>query len=99
MSTDYLKSSHRQNVFTILALRKVLAASHFSEKPWKIYKRAHKKYYARVMKERMSCENVNAWAEQAAAQWDQILLQLETTQDVDARTAFIEDLREELNRT
>ena len=34
---------------------------------WKLYKRAYKKYYARVMKGSMSREDFNVWAERAAA--------------------------------
>ena len=32
-----------------------------SEETWKLYKRAYKKYYARVMKGNMSREDFNAW--------------------------------------
>lgn len=46
----------------------------------------------------MSREDFNAWAEQAAAQRDQILLQLEAMQEAESRTTLIEELRQELNK-
>ena len=41
-----------------------------SEETWKIYKRAYKKYYARVMKGNLDRDEFNAWVEHAAAQRD-----------------------------
>ena len=69
-----------------------------SEETWKIYKRAYKKYYARVMKGNMSREDFNAWAEKAAAKRDTAILLLETTKGAEKRSALIEGLREELNQ-
>ena len=69
-----------------------------AEETWKIYKRAYKKYYARVMKGNMSREDFNAWVEMAAAKRDTAILLSEATRDAGARAAFIEKLREELNR-
>lgn len=68
-----------------------------SEETWKLYKRAYKKYYARVMKGNMSREDFNAWAEKAAAKRDTAILLLETTKGAEKRAALIEKLREELN--
>lgn len=69
-----------------------------AEETWKIYKRAYKKYYARVMKGNMSREDFNAWVEMAAAKRDTTILLSEATRDAGARAAFIEELREDLNR-
>lgn len=68
------------------------------EDTWKLYKRAYKKYYARVMKGHMSREDFNAWVEQAAAKRDSTILLLETTENAEKQAALIEELREELNR-
>lgn len=69
-----------------------------SEETWKLYKRAYKKYYARVMKGHMSREDFNAWVERAANKRDSTILLLETTKSTEKRTALIEELREELNK-
>lgn len=69
-----------------------------SEEPWKIYKRAYKKYYARVMKGNMSRKDFNVWVEKAAAKRDTAILLLEATKEAEKRAALIEKLREELNR-
>lgn len=68
------------------------------EETWKIYKRAYKKYYARVMKGNMSREEFNAWVEMAAAKRDTAILLSEATRDAGERAALIEELREQLNR-
>lgn len=65
---------------------------------WKLYKRAYKKYYARVMKGNMSREEFNAWVEFAASQRDTTLLLLEGTKSPEEKAGLIERLREELNR-
>jgi len=67
------------------------------EDAWKLYKRAYKKYYARVMKGNMSREDFNAWVEFAAARRDTTLLHLEGTKSAEERAGLIEHLREELN--
>lgn len=69
-----------------------------NEEAWKIYKRAYKKYYARVMKGNMSREDFNAWVEKAVAKRDTTILLLENTGEAERRTALIEELRENLNR-
>lgn len=68
------------------------------EDAWKLYKRAYKKYYARVMKGNMSREDFNAWVEFAAARRDTTLLLLEGTASVEEKARLIERLREELNK-
>lgn len=68
------------------------------EDTWKIYKRAYKKYYARVMKGNMTRETFNAWVESAAAKRDTAILLLEGNKGAEARSAIVEQLREELNR-
>ncbi len=68
------------------------------EDAWKLYKRAYKKYYARVMKGNMNREDFNAWVEFAAGRRDTTLLLLEGMRDPDQRAGLIERLREELNR-
>jgi len=68
------------------------------EDAWKLYKRAYKKYYARVMKGNMSREDFNAWVEFAAAQRDTTLLLLEGTKSAEEKAGLIEQLRENLNR-
>jgi len=68
------------------------------EDAWKLYKRAYKKYYARVMKGNMSREDFNAWVEFAAARRDTTLLLLEGASSAEEKARLIERLREELNR-
>jgi len=67
------------------------------EDAWKLYKRAYKKYYARVMKGNMSREDFNAWVEFAAARRDTTILLLEGTADRAEKDKLIERLREDLN--
>lgn len=69
-----------------------------SEETWKIYKRAYKKYYARVMKGNMTREDFNAWVEYAAAQRDFTIELLKIAETNEEKTQHIEKLREELNR-
>ena len=68
------------------------------EDTWKIYKRAYKKYYARVMKGSMTREDFNAWVEHAAAERDFTIERLTVAKSTEERTRFIEELRMELNR-
>ena len=68
------------------------------EDTWKIYKRAYKKYYARVMKGNMTREDFNAWAEHAAAERDFIIDRLAVAKSEEEKTRYIEELREDLNR-
>jgi len=68
------------------------------EDAWKLYKRAYKKYYARVMKGNMNREDFNAWVEFAAARRDTTLLLLEGTVVAEEKARLIERLREELNK-
>lgn len=83
--------------------REVGARTVFEEKiqnedTWKLYKRAYKKYYARLMKGRMSREDFNAWAERAMADRDTTIEQLKAAADEALRAQLTEELREKLNR-
>lgn len=69
-----------------------------AEETWKLYKRAYKKYYARVMKGNMSREEFNAWVEHAAAQRDFTIELLKAAKSEEERARHIEALREDLNR-
>ena len=69
-----------------------------SEETWKIYKRAYKKYYARVMKGNLSREDFNAWVEHAAAQRDFTIELLKIAKTNEEKAQHIEKLREGLNR-
>lgn len=68
------------------------------EEAWKIYKRAYKKYYARVMKGNMSREDFNAWVRFAAGRRDTTLLLLRGTKGAEKKAALIERLKEDLNK-
>jgi len=68
------------------------------EEPWKLYKRAYKKYYARFMKGNMSKEDFKAWVEQASADREEAIQQLESDAGIKFQTITIEQLREKLNR-
>lgn len=69
-----------------------------SEEPWKIYKRAYKKYYARVMKGNMSREDFEVWAERAAEERDRIIPIFSQEEKPERRAEVIETFREKLNR-
>ncbi len=69
------------------------------EEAWKIYKRAYKKYYARLMKDTMTQEEFKTWADDAAAERDKALRQLQGDTISEILTAEIfSELRERLNR-
>ena len=69
-----------------------------SEETWKLYKRAYKKYYARVMKGNLSREDFNAWVERAAARRDFTIELLRVAKTDEEKAQRIEKLREELNQ-
>ena len=69
-----------------------------SEDAWKIYKRAYKKYYARMMKGTMSKEDFSAWAEQAAKERDATDSELRATADAIVRNLIAEKLKEKINQ-
>ena len=69
-----------------------------SEETWKIYKRAYKKYYARVMKGNMTREDFNAWVEHAAAERDFTIELLKVAKLEEEKARLLEKLREDLNR-
>ena len=68
------------------------------EETWKIYKRAYKKYYARVMKGNMSREDFEVWAERAAEERDRIIPIFSQEEKPERRAEVIETFREKLNR-
>lgn len=68
------------------------------EDTWKIYKRAYKKYYARLMKGNMSREEFNAWGEWAADRRDLTIVLLREAGSEEERVQIIEAMREDLNR-
>lgn len=68
-----------------------------SDNVWKFYKRAYKKYYARVMKGNMTRDEFNAWVEHAAAERDFTIELLLHAHSEDERAEIIEKLRQELN--
>ena len=70
----------------------------FKEDTWKIYKRAYKKYYARMMKGNMTREDFNAWAEHAAAERDFTIDRLMVAKSEEEKAWCIEAFREELSR-
>ena len=69
-----------------------------SEEPWKIYKRAYKKYYARVMKGNMSREDFDTWAEQAAEERDRIIPIFSKEEKPERQAEVIDIYRAMLNR-
>ena len=69
------------------------------EEAWKIYKRAYKKYYARLMKGTMTQEEFRAWADEAASERDKALRQLQRKNLSEIYTAEIfRELTERLNK-
>ena len=69
------------------------------EDAWKIYKRAYKKYYARLMKGAMTQEEFKFWADEAAAERDKALRQLQREKISEVLMAEIfRELKERLNR-
>ncbi len=67
------------------------------EDAWKLYKRAYKKYYARVMKGHMDRDEFKAWAGDAAAERDATIKRLKLTSDEAVRTIIVQRLKEKLN--
>lgn len=67
------------------------------EDAWKLYKRAYKKYYARYMKGRMEKGEFKVWAEDAAAERDSAIREIDAATDVAVKTFIIGRLKEKLN--
>lgn len=67
------------------------------EEAWKIYKRAYKKYYARLMKGTMSQEEFRAWADQAAIDRDEAIGQMKNVAEAAYLNTVVEQLRKRLN--
>lgn len=81
----------------LMGARAVFEKKIQDEETWKLYKRAYKKYYARLMKGNMSREEFKAWAEQAAEERDDAIKKLELTPEEAMRTAIVDRLKERLN--
>lgn len=67
------------------------------EDAWKLYKRAYKKYYARVMKGRMDKVEFKIWAEAAAAERDMTIKKIGAEADAVVKAFLIAQLEEKLN--
>ena len=67
------------------------------EDTWRLYKRAYKKYYARVMKGKMGREEFGDWVKLAIKRRDAAILELENADDPEIRADIIGDLRDQLN--
>lgn len=67
------------------------------EDAWKLYKRAYKKYYARLMKGNMSREEFKIWADQAAANRDATIERLKCVSHPLVRLDILDDLKKQLN--
>ena len=81
----------------LMGARAVFEKKIQDEDTWKLYKRAYKKYYARVMKGNMNREEFNAWAERAAEERDAAIQKLELTPEEAVRMVIINRLEEKLN--
>ena len=64
---------------------------------WKFYKRAYKKYYARVMKGNMARDEFNAWVEHAAAERDFAMELLLNAHSENEKAEITERLQQKLN--
>ena len=83
--------------------RDIGAAVSFEQKlkaneTWLIYKRAYKKYYARLMKKKMTREEFETWADEAAMERDRALTVYQTFTDEHSRTNIAGKLRDVLNQ-
>ncbi len=65
--------------------------------PWKLYKRAYKKYYARFMKGRMSREELESWTAIATALRDETEELWMAARSQEEKAAIIERYRAQLN--
>ena len=82
--------------------REIGALAAFEDKvaenePWKLYKRAYKKYYARFMKRRMSREELESWTSTAAVLRDATEEQWRAAETQEEKAAIIERYRALLN--
>lgn len=69
-----------------------------NDEAWKLYKRAYKKYYARVMKGSMTRADFSEWVSFASAKRDHTILEMEKQIGNVMRKQLAEKLREELNK-
>ena len=86
---------------TVKTCREIGAKASFEEKVsnneiWQIHQRAYKKYYARVLKSKMSKQEFIAWADEASKLRDDALVRY-TLVPKSKRESVIEELREKLN--
>ena len=86
---------------TVKTCREIGAKASFGEKVsnneiWQIHQRAYKKYYARVLKSKMSKQEFVAWADEASKLRDDALVRY-TLVPKSKRESVIEELREKLN--
>lgn len=65
---------------------------------WLIYKRAYKKYYARLMKKKMTREEFETWADKAAEERDRALDSYRTAVNEEARKSIVGVLQGILNQ-
>ena len=65
--------------------------------PWKLYKRAYKKYYARFMKGRISREELSSWTAVAAVLRDETEELWRAEESQEEKAAVIERYRGQLN--
>lgn len=82
--------------------REVGAMAAFEDKlsenePWKLYKRAYKKYYARFMKGNLSREQLEKWTSTAAALRDETEELWRAAATPETKTSIIERYRRQLN--
>ena len=82
--------------------REVGALAAFEDKvaenePWKLYKRAYKKYYARFMKGRMSREELESWTAVAVTLRDETEELWRAAETQEEKAAIIERYRGQLN--
>lgn len=68
-----------------------------SDEVWKLYKRAYKKYYARVMKGNMTRDEFNTWVEHAASWRDYSMELLRAAGSEEQKAEIMSRLKQELN--
>lgn len=81
----------------LMGARAVFEKKIQEEDTWKLYKRAYKKYYARLMKGNMSRDEFKVWAEQAAEKRDDAIQKLKLTSEEVMQVAIINQLKTKLN--
>ena len=64
---------------------------------WNVHQKAYRKYYARMLKKNMTRTAFAAWAEEAAALRDELLLKYDAAKP-EERKAMAESYRQEINK-